>query len=202
MRLLQSFMKFRNRIFSRFLDDGERVLYVAHRHVFVFFKAAFKNFVFGLFIPFILYLLFPALIVAWGTWMAVGVFGMIYKFLDWYFDVWLLTNFGAVDIERNGFFDITSTRIEYHMIEGVSYTVKGFWSTVFNYGNITIDKMGGQTSVVLNDAVRPKKLESVISKFQDKYVANRSVRDHQALKNMLSEMIAYHAQSKKIHIDD
>lgn len=195
-------MRLRDRIFSRFLDDGERVLSVAHRHSFVFAKAVFKVFVFGIVIPALLYVLFPGLATAWIIWGAVGLFGMTYRFMDWYFDVWLLTNFGVVDIERNGFFDITSSRIEYHMIEGISYTVKGFWQTIFNYGDVTIDKMGGQTSIVLRDSVRPKKLEALIAKYQDKYVANRSVRDHQALKNMLSEMIAYHAQSKRIDVDD
>lgn len=195
-------MKFKDRVFSRFLDDGERVLHVAHRHIVVYFELVYKSFFFGICVPFGLYLLFPGLLPAWGIWGAMGVFGLIYHFLDWYFDVWLMTNVGVVDIERNGFFDISSTRIEYHMIEGAAYAIKGFWPTVLNYGDVTVDKLGGQTSIVLKDASRPKRLEGIVGKYQEKYVASRSVRDHQALKNMLSEMIAYHAQNKKINIDD
>jgi hypothetical protein len=191
-------MKLRNRIFARFLDDGEKVLHVAHRHISIFLYKSFKAFFFGLAIPTVLYFLFPNLLIAWIIWGGVGLFGIIYHFLDWYFDVWLLTNSGIIDIERNGFFDITTTKIEYHMLEGVSYTVKGFWRTIFNFGEITVDKLGGKNSIVLEDAIKPKKLESKVLKYQDKFVVDRSVRDHQALKNMLSEMIAYHAQNQKI----
>lgn len=184
--------------FSKFLDDDERVLHVAHRHILVFAYDSGKTFFFGLVIPALMYWAFPNLFLAWGIWGAVGLFGIFYHFIDWYFDVWLLTNVGVIDIDRNGFFDITSTRIEYHMMEGVSYTIRGFWRTIFNFGDVTIDKLGAQTSVALEDSVHPKRLESRILEYQDKYVTSRSIRDHQALKNMLSEMIAYHVQNKKI----
>ncbi len=191
-------MKLKNRIFARFLDDGEKVLHVAHRHISIFMYKSSKVFFFGIVIPIVLYFIFPNLLIGWAIWGGVGLFGVIYHFLDWYFDVWLLTNMGIIDIERNGFFDISTTKVEYHMLEGVSYTIKGFWRTIFNFGEVTIDKLGGKTSIVLEDATRPKKLESKVLKFQDKYILDRSVRDHQTLKSMLSEMIAYHTQNKKI----
>lgn len=187
-----------NYFFSRFLDDGEKVLHIAHRNILIFLYNSSKALFFGLLLPSLMFVVFPDLVLAWGIWAAVGVFGVFYNFVDWYFDVWLLTNVGVIDIDRNGFFDITSTRIEYHMMEGVSYTIRGFWRTVFNFGDVTIDKLGAQTSVVLEDSIHPKKLESKILEFQDKYVTSRSIRDHQALKTMLSEMIAYHVQNKKI----
>lgn len=191
-------MRIANYFFSRFLDDSEKILQVAHRHILIFKYDAAKPFFFGMAIPLLMYYLFPNLAFGWLIWGFVGLSGVAYRFIDWYFDVFLLTNIGVIDIERNGFFDISSTRIEYHMIEGVSYQIKGFWRTVFNFGDLTIDKLGAQTSVSLNDAAHPKKLESAILKYQDKYVVSRSIRDHQALKGMLSEMIAYHVQNNKI----
>lgn len=135
-------------------------------------------------------------------WAFFGVCGLIYHFIDWYFDVWLLTTLGVIDIERNGLFDITSTRIEYHMIEGIAYNIKGFLQTLFNYGDITIDKLGAKTSVVLRNAASPKKLERKVMSYQEKYVYEKSIRDHQALKTMLSDMIAYHVQNNKINNPD
>ncbi len=103
-----------------------------------------------------------------------------------------------VDVERNGLFDITATRVEYHMMEGMSYTIKGVLPTFLNYGDITVDKLGAQTFVVLKDASRPKKLERLVMKYQEQFVSERSVRDQHALKGMLSDMIAYHVQNDKI----
>jgi len=85
------------------------------------------------------------------------------------------------------------------MIEGISYTITGLWRTVFNYGDIVVDKLGTKTSVKLKDAANPKKLERAVMKYQEKFVNSKSIRDHHALKGMLSEMIAYHVQNDKIN---
>ena len=60
--------------------------------------------------------------------------------------------------------------------------------------DIILDKLGSQTTLVLKDAGRPKKVERVLIKFQDKYAHEKGMRDHNALKDMLSAMIAYHVQ--------
>ncbi|MFA5821189.1 MAG: PH domain-containing protein [Candidatus Gracilibacteria bacterium] len=191
-------MKLRDKIFSGHLDEGEKILYIAHRHVLVFKLKSFKVFNLGILAPTILFLFFPQALVVFLVWWTIGVGGVLYHFIDWYFDAWLITNIGVIDVERNGLFERTSTRIEYYMIEGIAYTIKGFTQTVFNYGDITIDKMGAATQVVLRDAASPKKIERLIMKYQEQYVADKSIRDHSALKNMLSEMIAYHVQNDKV----
>lgn len=191
-------MKFRDRIFSSFLDDGEKIMHVAHRHIIIFKMDSAKPMFFGVVIPIILYLFFPQAWPIFALWGIAGLLGIFYYFIDWYYDAWLLTNTGVVDIERNGMFDITATRVEYHMMEGMSYTIKGVLQTFLNYGDITIDKLGAQTRMVLKDAASPKKLERLVMKYQEKFVNERSVRDHYTLKGMLSDMLAYHVQSGKI----
>ncbi len=191
-------MKLRDKIFSGHLDEGEKILHIAHRHVLIFKMSAFKVFNLGIIAPTILFLFFPQALLVFLVWWTLGIAGILYHFIDWYFDAWLITNVGVIDVERNGLFERSSTRIEYYMIEGIAYTIKGFAQTVFNYGDITIDKMGASTQVVLKDAASPKKIERLIMKCQEQFVADKSIRDHSALKNMLSEMIAYHVQNDKI----
>jgi len=185
-------------LFSGHLDDDEEILEIAHRHFFILFKASFKVFFFGIFLPICFFLLFPKMLLIWLIWVVIGCFGMLYHFVDWYFDAWLLTTTGVVDVEKNGLFSRNSTRVEYHMIEGVSYEIDGVLPTIFNYGDITIDKMGTSTSVILSDAANPKKIERKVMKYQEEFVSEKSVKDHNALKNMLADMIAYHVQNKKI----
>lgn len=184
--------------FSRYLDDGEFILDIAHRHLLVLKVDSAKVSFFGLLIPSFLYWLFPAAGLLWILWIVIGVFALFDKYVSWYFDAWILTNVGIIDLDREGFFDFTSTRLDYHLIEGVSYTVKGVLQTVFNYGDMTVDKLGTKTSVTLMDAANPKALERKLIAYQEKYVNSKSIRDHEALKGMLSEMIAYHVQNQKI----
>ncbi|MBT4917130.1 hypothetical protein HN709_02530 [Candidatus Peregrinibacteria bacterium] len=184
--------------YRSYLDDGERILQVAHRHILILKLASAKTVFLGILVPLLGYLLFPQILLVFVVWWFVGAIGLLYHFIDWYFDVWLLTNYGVIDIERNGLLDVTSTRIEYHMIEGISFTIRGWLPTIFNYGDITIDKLGAKTSVVLKDSTKPKRLERQVLKYQEKFVYEKSVRDHHQLKDMLSEMIAYHVNTDKV----
>ena len=180
---------------KKYIDEGESIMWVAHKHVLVLKFEAAKSVFFGVLLPIALYVLFPKMLVLWTLWTMGGVFAFVYHYIDWYYDAWILTNLGVVDIERDGLFNVTSTRIDYHMMEGISYTVNGFIRTVFNYGDITIDKLGSKTSVILKDAANPRNLERQVMKFQEQFVSSKSLTDHQALKNMLAEMIAYHAHN-------
>jgi len=191
-------MKLGHRFFVSYLDNGERILYIAHKHVLMLKVSSAKTSFLGIVLPVLGFLLFPRFILIFAVWILVGVIGLIYHFFDWYLDAWVLTNAGVIDIDGDGFFSFTSTRVDYHMIEGMSYTVQGFLGTVFNYGTITLDKLGAKTSVVLKDASNPKALERLVMKYQEQYVVARSVRDHQELKGMLSEMIAYHIHNNKL----
>lgn len=191
-------MKFSYKLYSSHLDDGEKILNVARRHIFIFISDAFKAIFFGLVIPIGLFILVPEFFNFCLIWMGVGLLFVFYHFIDWYFDAWLITNVGIIDIERHGLFERNSTRCDYHLIEGVSYTIKGVIPTLFAYGDIMLDKLGAQTQVILKDAAFPKNVERLLIRYQEKYVKERSVRDHVALKDMLSEMIAYHVQNEKI----
>lgn len=187
-------------LFAGHLDNGEKIISIIHRHPLILLKDSFRGLLIGLVLPVLLYFFFPGLIFIAFVWFCVGILAFLYFFIDWYFDAWLVTNTGVIDIERNGIFDRSSTRIEYHMIEGIAFNIKGFWQTIFNFGEITIDKLGAGTTVVLHDATNPKKVERILMKNQEKFVSSKSLRDHSALKDMLSEMIAYHIQNEKVKI--
>ncbi len=128
-------------LFSGFLDDDEKILYLAHRHIFVHMKDLARVFVFGLLIPGFFYLMFPDAKLFWFGWLGIGTMMFLYKVFDWYYDVWIFTDIGVVNVEWNGFFDRAASRVDYHMIEGISYTVRGVWQTLFNYGDIMIERI-------------------------------------------------------------
>ena len=180
--------------FTGHLEDDEKILFVAHRHFFILFKDSVKTFFLGLIVPILLFIFFPKLILFCGAWMVVGILGMFYNFVDWYFDAWIVTNLGIIDIERNGLFDKQSKRVEYEMIDGIEYKITGVWPTIFNFGDLAIDTMGTNMSLLLKDAANPKKMEKIIVGFQEKYVSDKSFSDYNSLKDMLASMLAYHSK--------
>lgn len=187
-------MKVKYFLYSRHLDEGEVIYDVAYRHWFILKVKLWKPVTFCLLPPLVLFYFFPVLWPIFALWFLVGIGYYFLKFFEWYYDCLLITNVGIIDIERRGVFDNTSKRIEYHMIDGISYTITGFLPTMLNYGDIVIDKMGMGLQINLNDAANPRKVDRTIMKCQEKFIKDKSFTDHESLKGMLAEMIATHAK--------
>ena len=184
----------RDFLYKGYLAEGEKIQFVIHRHLFMQAKSFFKVFFFGIFIPLVAWWLFRdikeiALFAA--VWLAIGVLRFIYEFFDWYYDVWLVTNASIVEIMWEGFFKKSSTRIEYHIIQGIGYEVTGFGRTIFNYGTIALDKFAGGQSV-FDGAISPRKTSEMLTKAQEDFVTNKSFRDHRALQGILTDMLQKH----------
>jgi len=185
-------------LFKSHLEEDEKILEVLHRHSYVYFRDSFKTLFFGMILPVLGYLIFPSLIFVFFVWLVIGFFGMVYHFLDWYYDVWIITNFGVIDIEVNGIFDKNAKRVEYTAIDALGYKINGVVATLLNFGDVTIDTMGTHMSLVLKEAPNPKKIEKLVVKYQERFVEESSFQDHEALKDMLAGMIAYHMKNNKI----
>jgi len=187
-------MRLKYWLYNSHLEEGEEILFVAHRHWLILKQKVWKAFFFGVIPPVGLFYFFPAFWPIFVIWLSVGVFAYFMKFLEWAFDCLLVTNLGVIDVERNGIFDNTSKRLEYESIDGVSYILKGFLPTVLNYGDIVVDKMGSDISINLKDAANPRAATKRMMEYQEKYINGKSFTDHEALKGMLADMIASHVK--------
>lgn len=187
-------MKFKYLFYQRHLEDGEKILAIAHRHWLVLKLKIWKASSFCILPSIACLIFFPTLWLFWIVWLSVGVVWYFFKFLEWYFDCLLITTSGVVDIERRGIFDNVAKRIDYNTIDGISYTIQGFLPTLFNYGDIVIDKMGSGVHINLKDAANPRHVEKLIMKYQEQFVEEKSFTDHEVLKGMLADMIAVHAK--------
>ncbi|OGJ51465.1 hypothetical protein A2335_03835 [Candidatus Peregrinibacteria bacterium RIFOXYB2_FULL_32_7] len=189
------FFEYLSRIFGNFFfknyleEENEKILYVAHKHIWIHYKVILKRVFFGLFMPFFIWFLFPILKIPMMVWAAVGSFFVLYKVCDWYFDALLVTNVSLLVVEWNGFFDNSSTRIEYTYIEGVTWSKKGVAQTLLSFGDVTVQRVGSGEPFILKDAMRPKDVERHILKQQSIMVQENAFKNHDALKNLLVEMI-------------
>lgn len=181
----------RDYLYSSYLGEGEKIIFVIHKHLFMEMKRFLKIFFFGIFIPAFFWWLFPKTAIFAATWLSIGVMRFVYEFFDWYYDVWLVTDVSIIEIMWDGFFNKSSARIEYHIIQGIGYEVKGLARTIFNFGTITLDKFSGSPSV-FDGAVNPKKKAELLTKAQDDFVKDKSFRDHRALQGIMTDMLQRH----------
>ena len=75
------------------------------------------------------------LYVVWYLFVAGFAF---YKFIFWYFNVYLLTNERIIDFDFRGILDKETEYATLEHIEDVSPRVKGFFRTLFNFGDVFI----------------------------------------------------------------
>lgn len=187
-----------NHFFSEYLEGGEQIKFVAHPHFFMFIKHSLKTFVFLVALPIVFLFYFPEAWIGALIWLFVGVCGMFYHLIDWFFDAWIITTTGVIDVQMDGIFKKSSKRVEYHTIEGVAYTIPSFFKSVMNFGDITIDKVGAKITLTLENASNPKRIESIILENQDKYVTNKSLKDHETLKGLLADMLTMYNKDKNL----
>lgn len=181
----------RDYLYKGYMGSGEKIQFVIHRHFLMEMKDFLRVFFFGIFIPLVAWWLFPQVVAFAAVWLFIGALRCIYEFFDWYYDVWLVTNVSIVEIMWKGFFEKSSSRIEYHTIQGIGYEVKGFGHTLLNCGTIALEKFAGNPSV-FEDAVRPKKKAEMLTMAQEEFVNNKSFRDHRALQGILTDLLQQH----------
>ena len=183
-------------MFAPHLDPGEEVLQVFHRHPFIMLPSLGRVLFFTFLIPLLLFYMFPEFALFFFLWMGVGLIRLIYVIFNWYHDALLVTNVSLLKTFWNGFFDRSSSRLEYPMIEGISYAIQGFRRTVFNYGHVHVNRSGGSSVIELPDAVNPPKVERIILSHQENFVTKQSLEDSETLKSLLVTMIRQHNKNE------
>jgi hypothetical protein len=73
-------------------------------------------------------------------------FIMLHKILDWYCDVWIITDRGIIDV-RWSIFMRDTTFMEFHDISGIQSYQGSIFDKLFDIGDITLHKMGDEMRV-------------------------------------------------------
>ena len=154
------------------LQENERVEFILRRHWIVF--------VLNLLVPLVLVLAYgliaQVLIVAFPNithapysnlgllvTSAVMLFAwllMLATWIDFYFDVWIVTNQRLVDIDQIGLFNRKTAELNYRHMQDVSVYQQGFLQTTFNYGSINIQSAGTVVKFNFDKAANPHEIEA------------------------------------------
>jgi len=189
-----AFQKFSIFLFAPHLQDGEKIFLVIHRHPFIILKEGLGILFLAVIIPTFLWYLFAEVWVIFLVWMLIGATRLGMIIFNWYLDVILITSVSLIDVKWNGPFDRTSMRLEYNMIEGTSYSIRGIIPTIFNYGTLRVEGAGGATVIQLLHSMNPAEIEKKILERQEQFTGEQNFRDAKTLKNLLSNMLSQHAK--------
>jgi uncharacterized membrane protein YdbT with pleckstrin-like domain len=160
--------------------DGEQVIQIIHRH---WFNVLIQFFIvivatIGIFGSWILLIFaYPQLLEKIGAQTisfieTTGlIFAWFYGFLIWidyYFDVWIITDERIVNIEQKGLFLRQASDLEFSKIQDVTTDVAGLIPTILNYGDVYVQTAGEAERFKFRQVPDPYALKSLIMKMYKK----------------------------------
>ncbi|MEK7596038.1 MAG: PH domain-containing protein [Patescibacteria group bacterium] len=81
--------------------------------------------------------------------------------VDFYLDIWIVTNKRIIDIEQKGLFRREISEFELSRIQDITIEIPNFTAAIFKFGNIRIQTAGTQ-SFTIKDAPRPEQIKNII----------------------------------------
>jgi len=79
-----------------------------------------------------------------------------FAFIEWisyYYDIFIVTEDEIIDISQEGIFDRRITEVTLLRVQDVSAHVRGFWATLFSYGDVVAESAGENTKTYIIDSI-------------------------------------------------
>jgi len=158
--------------------QGEDVLLLIRRHWVTFAKPFLYTIVVfvvpliaWVFIFFALPFNFPenAFWIGALIWCLLGVFFVVYNYLDWYLDIYIITTSRIIDITQNGLFHRQVGETYLDNVQDVQYEISGIIATLFNYGCIRIHTAGPSGDIVFEQVHRPQEVQRYLLQQVERY---------------------------------
>jgi hypothetical protein len=143
--------------------DNEVVHLAFHQHPIVMRKALMV----GLIVLLVSALPLAFIIAVWPWWVLLTGFiimmGILtYRWIGWYYSVFIVTNERLIQIKQKGFFDRRVTDISHSKIQSVNYEIKGMAATMLHYGTIIVQTYVGD--LVLRFIHHPADVQQLLVK--------------------------------------
>jgi len=167
---------------------GEEILLVSHRHWFDILTQLFL--ISGLLLFLVLgFVYFPILFPNLKLDLGQSFFVLLESFIsmlawviaaiiwiDYYFDVWIITNKRVVNIEQKGLFVRHVSELEIENIQDITTEVKGVIPTFMDFGDVFIQTAAEKERFRFHNIPNPYKVKDMIMNLQKK-IEKEEARD-------------------------
>ncbi|PIR76616.1 MAG: hypothetical protein COU32_01180 [Candidatus Magasanikbacteria bacterium CG10_big_fil_rev_8_21_14_0_10_42_10] len=158
----------------------EQIVYEIRRHPITFIPIAFL-FLVLLLVPVILYALisriFPELLMGPRSYPLLVLLVSAYtltmyllfyvRFIDYYLDLWIVTNDRIIDIEQHNLFARSITELDLFRIQDVTVEMHGMFATLFNYADVSVKTASSNTHIVFYAVAHPNKIREDLIKLSE-----------------------------------
>ncbi len=90
-------------------------------------------------------------------------FFVFYEWLDYYLDVWIVTNHRIIEVTQRGFFNHELSELHLNRIQDMTLITKGFFSTFLDFGDVHIQTAGAVERVIFKNMAKPRQFMEQIN---------------------------------------
>lgn len=106
----------------------------------------------------------PSFIFIINVFWYIFTFGFMFeRFLNWFFNIHIITNKRVVDMDFDHLLHRNITEAPLRNIEDITYSVSGAIQTVFNFGTVTVQTAAEQRELEFNRVAEPAKIQDLLS---------------------------------------
>ena len=91
------------------------------------------------------------------------------NFVDYYLDVWIVTNQRVINIEQKGLFARIVSEKDLGQMQDITSEIEGFWATVLDYGNVHIQTAAEQERFIFKQVPFASEVSRRISNLVSEY---------------------------------
>lgn len=108
-------------------------------------------------------------------WLAVFII-----WIDYYLDMWIITDQRIVNIEQYGLFQREVSELEHGRVQDVTTEIRGLLPTIFQYGFVYVQTAGEKERFVFKQVPNPNSVRKIIMQLQ-KYAILESKKQEGAI---------------------
>ena len=171
-------------------EPDEKVILLLRRHPFVLFKQNLLFLIYfaipvgvyvvaKLWLTFILsFPIYPIFVLLISIYCSFFLLFLLIEWIDYYFDVWLVTNKRLIDVDQIGLFKrvIAETRLD--KIQDITVEINGPFATLFHYGNVHIQTAARTKRFEIRQVSEPSGVRTKILSLYDDYTHHLARRVH------------------------
>jgi uncharacterized membrane protein YdbT with pleckstrin-like domain len=95
--------------------------------------------------------------------LSIWIFSFLI-WIDYYFDIWIITSERIINIEQIGMFTRRASELRFQKIQDVTVEVLGFLPTIFNFGDVKIQTAGTENEFIFRTVSDPQEIKNIIMK--------------------------------------
>jgi uncharacterized membrane protein YdbT with pleckstrin-like domain len=159
---------------------GEEIVKIIRKDIFVLFKRI-MFFFFLVLLPFGFFLLilfifpgmlngsisYPLVVLGASSYYLFVWLLFFFSFIDYYLDIWIITNERIIDVKQEGFFSRIISEQRLYRVQDVTSEIEGILPTIFNYGDVHIQTAGEIERFWFSEVPDPENIRDIIVKLTE-----------------------------------